>query len=545
MPPLAQLFATEVQARAPTAGLEPGGDGGSLSEYHGTRYLPEIDGRMLEVFARVANPADALELRDLWLGRVECEIASGARRPEFVERWRNSRVRRSPDAEALLSSRSTVRFIKELFNAFFRDDLYGRLRSDSNLILSSGSLDEQAFGLPEPLKETIRFALARDWYGYSDSRGREPCREAVAAYENVRLGRPSYSAANVALTMGGTFAVNAVADFLLGNHRRSNAPALCAIPNYPPLVESVARRSPVQLVPLACRDGAVSLLPLIRALKPDTPLVLLQTVNNPTGGVLVEEELATLLQTASSSTAIILDECHECVGGPNLRTSWRAASNVIRVTSLSKTWSAPGLKVGWILADPALIADYYEYASSTYGGPPSLFYTLIEVLARMERWMLTGLGEPGTAEVDEFEPGYGLTRERLVRAFAVYRSDRTMRDRALRNLRTATLDGFRAIGADAMIPQGSINVAVTFPEWDDSYVCFRDLLHGTGISLFPGILTFCFSGGVMRATTARPWTTLSDALARLANRPFPAVASRRPASEVRSDALCHSPLGRP
>ena len=69
----------------------------------------------------------------------------------------------------------------------------------------------------------------------------------------------------------------------------------------------------------------------------------------------------------------------------------RSRRNVIRVASLSKTHSVPGMKLGWIVAHPDFIRGYYEYASTTYGGPPSLFYLLIEMAARFEQWDVLGL----------------------------------------------------------------------------------------------------------------------------------------------------------
>ena len=480
-------------------------------------YAPAVDDRLMEVFARANDPSDAIELRNLWLGRIDCESRDTIIHPDFAAMWRGSRVRRRFGPDEILNARSTVSFVKELFNSFFRDDLYGVLRSNKNILLSSGSADERIFGLPETLKDCLRFALTRDWYGYSDSRGREPVREAIALYENVRLNESKYSSANVALTMGGTFAVNSLADFILSEVAGSTSAALCAIPNYPPLVQAIARRSEVRLVPLSSERGEVSLEPLRRELRPDTPLVFLQTVINPTGAIVNEEDLAALIESASPSTLIILDECHECLGEPILRTSLRASPNVIRVSSVSKAWSAPGLKIGWILADRAFIDAYYEYASTSYGGPPSIFYTLVEVLARMERWILQGLSEPSIAELREFESTYGLDLDLLRRAYASYRHDRIEKHRMARLLRDATVGGLARSCAAVLVPRYSINVAVNFPPWDssDSYSCFRDLLRHTSVAVFPGILTFCFSQNIVRITTARNRDDLSQAIERL------------------------------
>lgn len=478
-------------------------------------FLTSVDERMLEVYERARNPDDPFELRDLWLGRIEHELGKYGHRSWLAEQWRATTKHRQVSPNEVLNSRATVRFIKELFNWFFHEDLYGALQSDKNLILSSGSVDEEAWGLPETLKECIRYALDRDFYGYSDSRGRSSVREAIAMYENTRIAGIGYKTENVALTMGGTFAISALTDFILLGTPKTGSPVLCGIPNYPPLVEAIARRRNIQLVPLPSQSGHTSLEPLIAALTPETPLVLLQTATNPTGAGILDAELARLIDAASPSTIILLDECHEWLGPFEPYAQVRASPNVIRIFSISKIWSAPGLKIGWILADSSFITDYYEYASTTYGGPPSFFYTMIEVMARMERWIISEIEMPGMSELNEFEDTYQLDLKRLQEAYYSYRSERIAREKILKTLRDATCDGLSQIASSIIPPLYSINIAVEFPGWDDSYKCFRDILRETGVSVFPGILTFCLSGGIVRITTARKWADLSSAIASL------------------------------
>lgn len=489
------------------------------------------DAYMIDLYERAPDPSDPLQLRDLYLGRVEDTLGARSTRPELAEAWRGSRRRRRVDPDDILTSRATVRFTKEMFNFYFRDDLYGSLRSPDSLILSSGSVDEEEWGLPTAIKRCITYALTRDWYGYSDSRGREPAREAIAAYESSRLSGASYDLRHVALTMGGTFAINSVADFVLTG-RTTTAPVLCGIPNYPPLVEAMARRAPVRLVPTPSVAGVTSIGPVIEQLRLDTPLVLLQTAANPTGSLIVEDELETLIRRASRSTIILLDECHEWLGPRQRFSDTRAAENVIRVSSLSKNWSAPGLKIGWFLASAAFIDEYYEYASSSFGGPPSFFYTAIEVIARMERWRLEGRESTGPRELAEFESGYGLTETALHEAYASYLAEREARERALIGLRDITISRLRLPDTKVAAARYSINLAIRLRDYADGYVVFRDLLDRHGVSVFPGLLTFCLAGGVVRITTARRWSDLSVALDRIeefrrAGRAAPSLTAER------------------
>ncbi|MCD0451617.1 pyridoxal phosphate-dependent aminotransferase [Actinocorallia sp. API 0066] len=509
------LFATP-RAAVPAPPPQPDRPPGAAARPRGTRLDPAADAWLADVFDRARDPSDPFELRDLVLGQVEARLGRDGRRPELAERWRAATPRRRVTGEEILGSRATVRMVKELFNHYFRDDLYGVLRPRADLILSGGSVDEEVWGLPGALKDAVTYALSRDWYGYSDSRGRASSREAVAAYESARAAGPAYGPENIALTMGATFTISMLADFILLHTARTAAPALCAIPNYPPLVESVARRKDVRLVPTPSEDGTTTLRPLIDALRPDTPLVLLQTAANPTGAVVREAELAELIRAADPATMIILDECHEWLGPVARPSAARSAPNVVRVTSLSKTWSAPGLKIGWIIADAAFIDEYYEFASSTFGGPPSVFYTLVEVLARLERWLITSVEDVTGAHLAEFDPGYGMDLASLQRAYTRYREERLSRTDSLTALREAATARLDLPGISVTPAVCSINVALSFDGYDNSYLCFRSLLNDTGVSVFPGILTFCLSGGVARVTTARRWDELSTAIDRLA-----------------------------
>lgn len=476
---------------------------------------------MLEIFERAGDPEDPFELRDLYLGRAEAALGARAIRPELAERWSAASRKRTVDADEVLQSRTTIRFVKETFNSFFRDDLYGALRDPGHVILSTGAVDEEQWGLPTAVKECMAFALDRDWYGYSDSRGREPAREAIAAYESARIRDAGYTLDNVALTMGGTFAVNCLADFVLTG-RPTGAPALCAIPNYPPLVESIARRSPVRLVPTPIVGGMTSIEPVLEYLRPDTPLVLLQTVTNPTGTLVFEDELEKLIRSVGPNTLVLLDECHEWLGPPQRFSSARAADNVIRISSLSKNWSAPGIKVGWIMASAAFIDAYYEYASSSFGGPPSFFYTAVEVLARMERWREEGVGEVLPEHLAEFESGYGMTRDGLQAAYDSYVAERERREKDLIRLRDITTSRLTLPGTTVAAARYSINTAVRLLDYDDSYLAFRELLDQEGVSVFPGILTFCLSEALVRVTTSRRWSDLEPGLER-----FRSFLSRR------------------
>lgn len=476
---------------------------------------PRVGDLLLSTLELASAETPPRELVELYIGHVEAELGPDAHRPHLADRRRRAPRRREADPRTALSDPQYTGLVKEVFNFYFRDDVYGDLRDDATIILSSGSADEELYGLPESLKVSMRDAVDRDLYGYSDSRGRLSAREAVAAYENARIIGEPYTQENVAVTLGGTAAISSLADLVRLRGTVLVGPALCAVPNYPPLVTAVHRRMPLELVPMTCRDYGTDISALIARLTPVTPLVLLQTVTNPTGTRVSEEQLAELVDAAGPDTLIVLDECHECLGDEWMHDAARAAANVVRVSSLSKTFAAPGLKVGWMLAHPSLIDEFYEYASTTYGGPPSYLYLLLELTARFERWRLAGVSRVGEGELHELEMASRPTLSRLRKRFATYVQDRAEREERLLALREHAYRSLVDLRLQPLRASHSFNLAFSLGG-AEPYTTFRRLLARQRLSLLPGDLTFATGGGWLRLTTARHPRELQAGLEALA-----------------------------
>ncbi len=457
-----------------------------------------------EAYRRAPAPLTPRGLRDTFLALVEHVLDGGRLAP-----------RSTSHDEDVLSHPATAGFVKELFNSFFRDELYGRYRDDSHVIFSSGSPHEPTFPLPNSLKSCVHMALDRDWYGYSDSRGRSASRQAVAALESQRVAGADLTEANVALTMGGTFAAGCLFDFLLSGRRTSPEPALCAVPNYAPLVTSLSNRAPVRLVETPTVAGFTDLSGLLDAVNPTTPLVFLQTVTNPTGVRVRAEQLAELHRRVAPTTPIVLDEAHDCYGPDWQLPHCLASDNVIRIASLSKRLSIPGIKLGWIVAAESVIAEYYEYASTMYGGPSSFFYLLIEVAARFQRWTTRRVTELSAEDLREFEPAYGFDLPQLQAMFDDYVASGQRRHRHIDRLRLRFGTELSRMDHDVTDAQYSVNLAVHPPAGMDGWIYYRRLLADAGVAVFPGILTMSFGGPLVRMTVARADDEITEGLRRM------------------------------
>jgi histidinol-phosphate/aromatic aminotransferase/cobyric acid decarboxylase-like protein len=95
---------------------------------------------------------------------------------------------------------------------------------------------------------------------------------------------------------------------------------------------------------------------LIACLKKDKPALLwLCSPNNPTGSVLGEEDFHLLRRTAlETGTVFILDEAYRCFLPEPLQYS-TDHPGVVNLRSMTKDFSIPGLRLGYVRADRAVL----------------------------------------------------------------------------------------------------------------------------------------------------------------------------------------------
>jgi len=105
-------------------------------------------------------------------------------------------------------------------------------------------------------------------------------------------------------------------------------------------------------------------------------LVILNSPNNPTTGILTVEELAKWVQMALKHNFVLLnDECYSEIYTdkpiPSLLEASKAVgnndfTNILVINSISKRSSAPGLRSGFIAGDATILKEYMKYR--TYVG---------------------------------------------------------------------------------------------------------------------------------------------------------------------------------
>lgn len=186
---------------------------------------------------------------------------------------------------------------------------------------------------------------------YGDHLGHPGLRETLAADPGAGDVRPG----DIVVTPGAAGALFAISTTLLeqGSH------VIVAAPNYATnIVTPRAIGADIELLELRFEDGyRLDLDRLAAMIRPDTAFVSLTCPHNPTGTMLSIDEIdAVIALVESRGTRLVLDETYRDMGRPEpLPIAAGRSSSVISVSSMSKTYGVPGIRIGWAMTtDPEL-----------------------------------------------------------------------------------------------------------------------------------------------------------------------------------------------
>ncbi len=102
----------------------------------------------------------------------------------------------------------------------------------------------------------------------------------------------------------------------------------------------------------------------LQRLTPATKLIFISSPNNPTGTILTRDELALLMGRLPSGTLLVLDEAYrEYVTSPEYPDSLeyvRRGKNILVLRTFSKIYALAGLRIGYGMARPGLIAALHQ-----------------------------------------------------------------------------------------------------------------------------------------------------------------------------------------
>jgi aspartate/methionine/tyrosine aminotransferase len=177
---------------------------------------------------------------------------------------------------------------------------------------------------------------------YGDHRGSEALRQAIAADGNGHL-----TADDVLVTVGAAGALFLVATALLD----PGDELVVTRPNYASNLETPrAIGATIAYLDLTFESGyQIDVDALAHAVTPRTKLVSITTPHNPTGAVIPPADLLRIVHlTRDAGCVLLVDETYRELADTPLPPASTLGDHVISVSSLSKTYGVPGIRIGWL-----------------------------------------------------------------------------------------------------------------------------------------------------------------------------------------------------
>lgn len=188
---------------------------------------------------------------------------------------------------------------------------------------------------------------------YGDHYGNPELRDLIAA-EGPGLARD-----HVLVTVGAAAALFIVSTSLLNAGDR----LLVAFPNYATNIETPRQIGcEMEYYPLTFENGfRIDVDDIAARITPETKLVSLTCPHNPTGSTLSEADLRRLIEVVERKGCYLLfDETYrEMSFGALLPPAASLSPRVISVSSLSKTYGLPGIRMGWLLCRDAALMETF------------------------------------------------------------------------------------------------------------------------------------------------------------------------------------------
>ena len=219
------------------------------------------------------------------------------------------------------------------------------------------------FPTPPHIKEAAVRALEDGHTGYGPSQGLPALREAIAEKAGSLRGL-HFSPEQVVVAPGAKallfYTINALAG--------PGDEVICPDPGFP-AYQSVIGHSGATAVPLPLREAsgfrfdADEFRSLVSS---KTRLVILNSPQNPTGGVLEREDLEVIAREAAEKDFLVLSDeiyLHFCYDSPfeTIASLKEAEERVIIVDGFSKAYSMTGWRMGYAILPPGLVETFDLY----------------------------------------------------------------------------------------------------------------------------------------------------------------------------------------
>ncbi len=234
---------------------------------------------------------------------------------------------------------------------------------------------EPDFDSPAVAVEAACHALQTGFTRYTPGSGMPELRSALADDYRVRYGAP-WTPAQSVVTVGGKAALFELALAVCdeGDEVVIPSPAWVSLPEQ----VRFAGGTPV-MVPTCGSDGfRIHAGAILEAITDRTRAILVNSPCNPTGGVILEEDMRTIVEAAAERGLLVIsDETYERFVYDGLRHAGAARlaaefpDTVVVVGSFSKTYAMTGWRVGYLLGPSPIVRAVETIQSHATSNPTS------------------------------------------------------------------------------------------------------------------------------------------------------------------------------
>jgi aspartate aminotransferase len=231
-------------------------------------------------------------------------------------------------------------------------------------------IGEPDFDTPAHIKEAGKAAIDANDTHYAPNAGIMELREAIAEYATAFRGlREPYRAANVVVAPGAKAAIWNLLAVLL----ERGDEMLYADPAYPTYAAAAGYLEAVPVpVPLyESRNWRLDLDELAAKVTPRTKVLILNSPQNPTGGVMTREDLAAVAEIARKHRFVIItDEIyHRNLYGSAFESITQfedLRDRIVLIDGFSKAYAMTGWRIGYCIAPEPIARAMTLMANNTY-----------------------------------------------------------------------------------------------------------------------------------------------------------------------------------
>ena len=196
---------------------------------------------------------------------------------------------------------------------------------------------------------------------YGEHRGDRALRELIAGQDK------GLSSNDVLVTAGAAGALFIIATSLLSERDH----LVVVRPNYATNIETPkAIGCAISYVDLTFEDGfAIDVERIVAALRPETRYISVTCPHNPTGTMMSRVDLDRLIALAEQHGCYLLvDETYRDLSyGTRLPAAASLSRRAISVSSLSKAFGIPGIRIGWLITRDAELQERFLAAKEQIG----------------------------------------------------------------------------------------------------------------------------------------------------------------------------------